>query len=261
MEKFILLNSTATRYSDSSTEGSVIVLLHGYMESLDIWSEISESLQTTHRVISIDLPGHGISEVKHEIHTMKFLSDSVALLLENLSISKCCMVGHSMGGYVALQFAKDYPQLLDSIVLLHSSPFEDTPERAKLRLREIELIEKGKKDILAQLNPGKCFAPQNRKPFAEDINALSEQIYLTEDEGAIAILKGMMDREPMNDMLHKLQAKQVFIFGRFDEFIPIEYAEKIAETHPQAKCVWMENSGHMSFIEQRDKVVEVLNTI
>lgn len=258
MEKFILAGDTATRYREEGTGDKVILLVHGYMESLDVWDELFDLLQKDYRVVAYDLPGHGISEIKSETHTMEFLADCGVEILKKLGIENCNIIGHSMGGYVALAFAKKYPEMCQSITLLHSSPFADTEERKKSRQKEIEFIKMGKKEMFARINPGKSFAPQNRKAQFEAIEFMCEQSLITEDEGAVALLNGAMLREPMNDMLHELKAKQLFIFGKFDEFIPNEYAEEIIKQHPQANVVWMQESGHMSFIEQTDEFVKVV---
>ena len=81
---------------------------------------------------------------------------------------------------------------------------------------------------------------------------------MTEDDGIVALLGGMMSRKDQNDMLRQLSAPQLFIFGRKDEYIPEAVAQTIAEAHPQAKVAWMDNSVHMSFIEQPKACAETL---
>ncbi|MFI3267743.1 MAG: alpha/beta hydrolase [Rikenellaceae bacterium] len=252
MEKFIFAGDTATRYREEGNGEKCILLLHGYMESIDVWDELFDVLKKEYRVIAFDLPGHGISEIKSETHTMNFLAECGFHILKDLNIEKCNVIGHSMGGYVALAFAKNYPEMCESITLLHSSPFSDTEERKASRQKEIDLIKAGKKEMFARVNPGKCFAAKNRKKQLEAIEFMCEQALITEDEGAIALLNGIMQREEMNDMLHNLAAKQLFVFGKHDEFIPVEYAEQITEKHPQAQVLWLEDSGHMGFIEETE---------
>lgn len=253
MDKFILAAGCALRYREIGDSNKSILFLHGYMENLDIWEEYSEFFKDKFRILSLDIPGHGVSEVKSDEHSMRFLADVAADVLKKNSIESCAVVGHSMGGYVALALAKYYPELVSDIILFHSTPFIDTEERAANRLREIELIQHGKKEALTKVNPGKCFAPINKVKFKEDIAYLSELIYQTEDEGAIAILKGISSREDMNQMLKDSKAKQLFIFGKHDEFIPNDYAEMVIKEHPQAEVLWLENSGHMGFIEEDEK--------
>ena len=95
------------------------------------------------RVISLDLPGHGISEIKGEIHTMEFLAETAHGLLESLGVERYAVIGHSMGGYVAMEMMKKWPSAISGAIFLHSHPFGDTPQRAEDRMREIELIRSG----------------------------------------------------------------------------------------------------------------------
>ena len=81
-------------------KGKAIVLLHGFTESLKIWSGFASKLAEKYRVITIDLPGHGKSDCIASIHTMEVMADAVFTVLKNLKVGKCLMIGHSMGGYV-----------------------------------------------------------------------------------------------------------------------------------------------------------------
>lgn len=261
MEKFILANGCATRVSDTQKGDKVVVLLHGYLESLDIWEKLTAILAKEYRVVSLDLPGHGISEVKGEVHTMEFVADAVADAMKQLGVASGCIVGHSMGGYVALSFAERHPEMVDSFVLLHSSPNADTEIKAKNRLREIELILRGKKELLAKIAPQERFAAQNRCKFANSISDIEEQIDMTDDDGIVALLRGMGERKDHNATLAKLGKPTMLVFGRHDDYIPVAAAESIILAQSQAKAVWMENSGHMSLIEEPEELANVLSTI
>ena len=71
MEKFIVANGIASRYMDSGTDKPAIVLLHGYLESIDIWENLGKKLAPYFRVLAIDIPGHGVSEIISETHSME----------------------------------------------------------------------------------------------------------------------------------------------------------------------------------------------
>lgn len=258
MEKFIVADGCAIRIGDTMKGDRTVVLLHGYLESLNVWDDFTGLIQPYARVVSPDLPGHGISEIKDDVHTMEFLADVVRGAMTELGIPKCWMVGHSMGGYAALAFAGKYPEMLDGLVLFSSTPDPDPPEKHEKREREIQIVEAGKKELLARTLPGKGFAAENRTKFADEIEDLAEQAILTEDEGIVALLRGMEERKDMNGMLRSLKVPQLFIFGRRDEYIPPDVAETIIGNHPQAKVVWLENSGHMGFVEEPVKSAEAL---
>lgn len=220
-EKFIVASGCATRISDTQKGQCTVVLLHGYLESLDVWEEFTWLIEGSARVVAIDLPGHGISEVKGEVHTTAFIAEVVSGVLDNLQIDKAVVVGHSLGGYAALEFLARYPDKTAGIVLFHSTPGGDTDQKREDRRREIELIESGKKELLARTSAGKGFAEQNRRRFADEIEDAYEQAVMTEDEGILALLRGMMERRDHSETLKNSPVPQLFIFGRHDEFIQI----------------------------------------
>ncbi|WP_295914956.1 alpha/beta hydrolase [uncultured Alistipes sp.] len=258
IEKFIMAGSTALHVCDSQAGEKCVVLLHGYLESMLVWEDFIPYLYKEVRVITLDLPGHGISVVTGEIHTMDFLADTIADALKALGIEKCTLVGHSMGGYVALAFCERHPEMLDGLVLFSSTPNPDTPEKAENRRREIALVKAGKKDMLARVAPAAGFAEQNRTRMRDYIEDLTEQVFITEDEGIVALLNGMIARRDQNEMLRRSPVPQLFILGKKDNYIPPEAAEKIIAEHPQAKVVWLENSGHMGFLEEPEAAARAI---
>lgn len=257
-EKFIMAGQTALHVCDSEAGDRCVVLLHGYLESMLVWEEFVPYLYKQVRVVTLDLPGHGISVVTGEIHTMDFLADTVAEGLRALGIERCTLVGHSMGGYVALAFCERHPDMLDGLVLLSSTPNPDTPEKAENRRREIELVRAGKKDLLARVAPAAGFAEQNRVRMQDAIEDLSEQVFVTEDEGIVALLSGMIARRDQNEMLRKTSVPVLFILGRKDDYIPAEAAEAMVAAHPEARVVWLENSGHMGFLEEPEATARAI---
>lgn len=258
VEKFIMAGDTALHICDSEKGDKVILLLHGYLESMLVWDEFVPLIYKDARIITLDIPGHGISVVSGEVHTMDYLADVISSALTALSISKAYIVGHSMGGYVALALCENHPEQVEGLVLLHSTPNADSEEKKQNRKREIELIKAGKKELIAKSAPQAGFAPANRTRFKDEIEDLREIALLAEDEGIVALLGGMMERKDQNDMLRQLSAPQLFILGRGDEYITPTIAETMVAAHPQAKVAWMETSGHMSFIEQPEACATAL---
>ncbi len=250
MEKFIMAAGTAIRIADTQKGDRTVVLLHGYLENLNVWDELTGLLQPLVRVVAVDLPGHGISEVRGPVHTMEFLADVVREALIELGVAKCTVVGHSMGGYVALALAERHPEILDGLVLFSSTPNADSPSKREDREREIAIVEHGKKELLSRTLPGKGFTPQNRTRFADEIEDLAELVMLTEDEGITALLRGMAERPDRGEVLRTLPVPQLFILGRHDEYITPEIAADMIARQPQARVVWLEGSGHNGFIEE-----------
>lgn len=262
MEKFIMAGDCAIRINESDriaaagnsvqADPPVIVLLHGYLESADVWDDFAKLLTAEMKVVTMDLPGHGISEVKGEIHTMEFLADTVKAALDRIGVEKCFLAGHSMGGYAGLEFLRKYPEMLHGFILFHSSPYPDTEEKKQQRMREIDIIDSGKKDLLANTVEN-GFAPENRERLADAVEDFKERVVLTEEAGIKALLRGMKERADSNNVLKESSVPEMFIFGRKDEYIKEEEANNIISGHPQAEVVWLENSGHTGFVEEPEK--------
>lgn len=258
IEKFIMAGDTALHVCDSQQGERCVVLLHGYLESLLVWEDFVPLLYRSVRVVTLDLPGHGISEVKGEVHTMEYLAGVVHDALRALGIGRCTLVGHSMGGYVALAVCELYPGILDGVVLFSSTPNPDSEQKRADRCREIDLVRAGKKDLIARIAPGAGFAEENRRRMSDYIDDLTEQVFITEDAGIVALLGGMMERPDRNEMLRRSTVRQLFIFGRKDGYIPVETAESLAAAHPQAEVAWLDNSGHMGFLEEPARSAEII---
>ncbi len=258
VEKFIMAGDTALHICDSESGEKCVVLLHGYLESMLVWEDFVPLLYKQVRVVTLDLPGHGISEVKGEIHTMEYLAEVVYNALRALNIGRCLLVGHSMGGYVATAFAEAHGDMLDGVVLFSSTPNADTESKRENRRREIELVRSGKNDLLARTAPAAGFAESNRQRMRDYIDDLTEQVIITEDDGIVALLNGMIQRKDRNEVLRQSPVRQMFIFGMQDGYIPEEVARNLALEHPQARVEWLENSGHMGFLEEPSRSAELL---
>ncbi|MGB0892059.1 MAG: alpha/beta fold hydrolase, partial [Flavobacteriaceae bacterium] len=123
-------------YTDQG-KGTAIVLLHGFLENSTMWNNFVANVSKNHRVICIDLLGHGKTECLGYVHTMEDMSDAVEAVLNHLKIRRSIFIGHSMGGYVALAFAEHFPDNVKGLCLLNSTTRTDSEERKKLRSRAI----------------------------------------------------------------------------------------------------------------------------
>lgn len=249
--KNAVINKKRIVYTDTG-KGFPIVLLHGYLETKEVWSNFAEKLSETFRVLCIDLPGHGSSENLAEIHDMETMAKHISLLLEKLAIKQCVMLGHSMGGYVALAFANNYTHKLSGLVLFHSSVYADNDEKKENRLREIKLIEQGKKDILFAANLPKMFANDKVKTHSHEIANIQELAKTHNEQGICSILRGMMARKDQQEFIKHINKPMLFIFGEKDNYIPVDAGKKMLNLNSEIQGVWLKNSGHMGFIEEED---------
>jgi len=126
----------------SRGEGSALVFLHGFLENKSIWDSFADVLSASFRVLQIDLPGHGDSDVIADCHSMELMADAVAGVCEHEGVEDFVLIGHSMGGYVSLALLRKFPQRVKALVLFHSPASADNPEDSANRLRTIEVDKK-----------------------------------------------------------------------------------------------------------------------
>lgn len=184
-------------------KGRPIVLLHGYLEGGEVWDPLAEKLEEDYLIISPDLPGHGESGVKGEVHTMEFLASAVREVIRDAGEKRVVMVGHSLGGYVTLAFVELYPEMLSGYVLFHSHPHADTPEAIARRKREIAIVRAGKKNIMYPGNVSMMFAKENLKSMHAQLERSRQIASRNSVEGIIAILNGMIVRPSRQYILEK----------------------------------------------------------
>lgn len=260
MEFFAISNGIPIHIQDTKKGDTTIMLLHGYLETLYIYSEFIELLQKTYRVIAIDLPGHGLSGSSKEINTMDFAADVAADVLKNICkvTTPVYIAGHSMGGYVAQACMKNHRDIFKGLILLNSTPFADNPDKKADRLREIELVNSAKLNALAALSIPKMYATENLRRLDEKIEETVEITETHDPNGIVACIKGLMERPDNIELLSELD-KMLFVFGDRDKFISNEKAAEIAAKYPQATTVVIPGTGHNSFVEEPRKVAEAIN--
>lgn len=251
MSETILYNNAKINYHDVGM-GNTIVFLHGFLESLDIWSSLTKKLCCGYRLVSIDLPGFGDSDVIAETHTMEMLADSVKAVLDYLVISDCVIIGHSMGGYAGLAFAEKYPEMVKGLGLFHSHAADDDEEGKKNRDRAIEAIKKNHTGFVMDFIQG-LFAPANVVRLKDQIQIMKERASAISKEAVIAAMAGMRDRPSKLDVLKKTDAPVLFIAGKEDKRVPLTKVMEQAILPKHSDILILGNVGHMGFLEA-DKI-------
>ena len=235
-----------------------VVLLHGYMESMEIWKDIATSMQDEFYIITPDIPGHGLSGVYGDTHHMDELADGIRAILDDLRISQIHLVGHSMGGYITLAFRENFPQRLFSFTLFHSHCFADPEEKKSNREKEIELIRSGKKELIVNINIPRLFADIYLGKHSAEITQAKSIAVKTPDEGIIAILNGMKNRPDRCHLLSQGGIPGLLIAGLHDNLIPRSVVESMMTVSQDIILVELQNSGHMGFVEEKETSVKIL---
>jgi pimeloyl-ACP methyl ester carboxylesterase len=257
MQKRIEYRGKELAYSDRG-KGPCLVLLHGYLETGEIWDSFADRFPQGYRLIIPDLPGHGRSGTWGEMHSMDELAKAIKAIIEEESIGKIFLVGHSMGGYVVMAFAALFPEMLLAYSLFHSTCFADTDEKRGNREREISLVLCGKKRQIVLVNIPKAFSMANVDRMPEEVERARRIALSNSDQGIIALLNGMKTRPDRTDVMKDPSLPLLLIGGMKDNYIPAEVFEKLLALAPHAEVLRLEESGHMGFIEEPAVVVQAL---
>src|SRR5690554_6595712 len=235
--------------------GKDVVFLHGFLESPIIWEEMIKVADGNFRSINIHLPNHDSSNTS--LYS-KDLSHQTELLYHTLIEAKAqspILIGHSLGGYLALAFINKYPEFTSGIALVNSTCLADTNEQKKRRTRAINLVEKHPSAFISMAVKN-LFHKTHLEHHKIAINRLIDKAKTIPIPSIQASLAAMRDRTDTSESLRNFDKKKLFIYGKKDPLISLEASEKAIN---KSNCPSIAlNAGHMSWLENKEKLQEVL---
>jgi pimeloyl-ACP methyl ester carboxylesterase len=254
MSTYIIYKNTKIHYSVIGN-GPAVVLLHGFLENIAMWNDLSEKISKTNKVVCIDLLGHGLSENLGYVHTMKEQAEMVKFVLNYLKLRRYFIVGHSMGGYIGLSFAKHYAKNLKGLCLMNSTALADTDEKKINRNRAIKAVKQNHKTFVRIAIP-MLFSEKNRTVFTDAIKKITIEALKTSPQGIIAALEGMKNREDNTAILHENLFPIQMIIGKQDP--ALDYNSSIKQTIGTNVEVTKFPDGHMSHIENKNELIKAI---
>lgn len=247
--------NSKTAYEDKG-QGEILLLIHGFCGSSEYWAKLIPKLSENYRVITIDLPGHGKSEVQHSVKEIDHYALVIKELLEELKIEKVTMFGHSLGGYVTLAFAESYSQYLNGFSLIHSTGFPDSAEAKEGRAASADKIDKeGIHTFIDGLVP-KLFAPGNIDTHKQSLENVKKIGYTTPPQGAKDALHAMKERKDRTDVLANTKLPVLLIAGENDQLIPAE--KTFTANGENIEQVVIKGAGHMSMYEAPEELANII---
>jgi 3-oxoadipate enol-lactonase len=224
-------------------KGTPLVLIHGYPLDHTSWDEVASLLENEFDVITPDLRGFGQSTTVETQYTISDMADDLGGLLDHLGIKKVALAGHSMGGYVALAFAKKYPQRVSGLGLVSSQAVADSPEGKDRRYQTAADVAQKGVVVVADVMTPKLSAVSRVQTFVRAVIEKQSQAAL------IGALKAMAEREDLSSYLSSVTYPVALIHGNADALIPAERAFEIKSALPSAHLVELQDAGHMPMME------------
>lgn len=256
MTSSISFKNAPIHYSKTGN-GPVVILLHGFLESLEIWNDFTAQLEKEFSVLSIDLPGHGRSGLLDEVNSMTDMAEVVMAVADYEKVGNFVVCGHSMGGYVAVELAKREPNRIKGMVLLHSHVAPDDEQGKENRRRTINIVKLNHTGFIRQFIPD-LFAEENRERLASEIEILSNRAASTSAKSIISSLQGMKERTGGLELLIETEMPVLFVIGRNDSRMP--YQKIMAQTMMarNVQVQLLDKVGHMGFLEAPEKIFPVI---
>jgi pimeloyl-ACP methyl ester carboxylesterase len=245
---------SALNFTDQGN-GTPILLLHGFPFNQDIWKEFSEKLSKSLRVITIDLPGFGRSSIEQtKPFSIEYVARVIIDWIRAKGLGRLVLVGHSLGGYVALSMAEQQANLFQGLVLFHSTALADSEEKKQSRNKVLDFIENNGVHAFTSSFILPLYADQKHP----SINKVREIATQTEKETVILYTQAMRDRKDRTAVLREFPSRILFIAGEKDQAIPKESVEKQASLNKLSSVHIMAGVGHMGMFENPQEAIDVI---
>ena len=240
-------------YASTGT-GDTIVLIHGFGEDSRIWNHQVAFLENSYHLLIPDLPGTGASSIGNSELSMESMATSIKQMLDEEKIGQCIMLGHSMGGYVALAFAEKYPERLQGLGLIHSTAYADSNEKKEARQKSIGFIkEHGASEFMKTTIPN-LFAKKFNEEQKPLVDELIEQGNQFTAETLIAYYTAMINRPNRSHILQKATVPVLFFIGEEDK--AVSPTDALEQTALPAVCMvkLVPGIAHMGMLEATDEL-------
>lgn len=254
-----------------------VVLLHGFAEDGAIWDQQIEQLKNDYRLLIPDLPGSGRSSplidatsssaladetpaIPPEGASMEDLADIILALLDSEGIKRCVLIGHSMGGYIALAFANKYPKRLLGLGLFHSTAYADTEEKKAARQKSIEFIRKnGSAAFIRQSTPN-LFAADTQSSRPGLLNDMISRYSSFLPDSLTGYYEAMIRRPDRTQVLKEFAGPVLFVIGAQDQAVPPRHALEQSHMPALSHIHILDNAAHLGMLEATDRCNQILHT-
>ncbi len=250
-----MANQVKLAYRESG-KGETVLLIHGFCGNKDYWKEVETRLSPSHHVFVLDMRGHGETEATDPGYSIHDMAEDVFAFIEEKGLRNLFVFGHSMGGYITLDLARNHPDVLAGYGLIHSTAYPDSEEAKKNRSAGVsKVIEQGVNLFVKELVPN-LVSEQTRESNQGIIRKLFDIGIETNPKGVIGALKAMRNREDLTSVLLDDRIPVLLVAGEQDKVVPPEKTFTANGAHVTQALI--EKAGHMGIFETPDEVSRVI---
>jgi 3-oxoadipate enol-lactonase len=234
-------------------QGIPLILIHGFPLNQKMWDDQVAALHDHCRVITLDLPGFGLSDPSPGSYSMAQMAADVRGLMATLAIDRAVIVGLSMGGYIALAFYRLYSEAVLAMVLADTRASEDTAEARLRRLETASQIELEGVHAIAEymISVGLSATTVSTRP--DVVAKVRAMIEGNSPRVLAAVQRAMADRADSNDLLSSIEGPVLLIAGEEDVLTPSTVAEEMHSRIPHSTLRVIAGAGHFSNLDRREQ--------
>ena len=226
-----------------------LLLLHAFPINGKMFEPQMGALSATRRVIAPDFPGFGRSPRTPAQPDVGYYAGCVRTLLDRLEIPRVVLGGVSMGGYVAFECVRSFPERISSLILANTRPDADTEEAREARKEMALRVAQEGIGVLVDLQMERLLSPQTRAENEDLVERVRSIILENTPDGAVAALGAMRERPDSTATLGGINVPTLGVGGAEDTISSPEVMGEMAARIPNAHRVTLPNVGHLSNLE------------
>jgi pimeloyl-ACP methyl ester carboxylesterase len=235
-----------TLFFQETGSGKPVLLIHGFPFHHKIWDDYTGRLSDDFRVICIDLPGFGESAALKSPFTLEPVAETLLDFLQEKNIQEVNLIGHSLGGYVALAMVKKNPDIFSSLIMFHSTAYADSVEKRASRSKVVEFV---KKNGALPFSSG-FIPPLFANPTHPAIEKVKQIASDATAEAVISYTLAMRDRPDQIKTLENFKNPTLFLAGEKDPGIPVDSVRKQASHCQNPEIHIFDDVAHMGMFEK-----------
>lgn len=226
-----------------------LVFLHGFAESPEIWTDFTRGFPNSAAILTPALPGHGPDPAPVTDYAMEAQAQAVLAQLDAAGAEKLVLVGHSMGGYVALALAEARPERVAGLVIFHSTALPDSEEKQQSRDESAGFVRRHGVGKYMRASIRNLLAPGNRQRLATELKDLEDIAAATPETTVLGCLEAMKHRPDRTAVLRDAKFPVLFIGGHDDPAVPLDTLLPQLALPAQSHALLLRGVGHLGFIE------------
>ncbi len=248
------ISGVAMSYRESG-EGSEdpLVLLHAFPLNGRMFEGQTAAFSDGRRVISPDYPGFGRSPRTPAQPDLRYYAGCVSNLLDRLDLGRVVLGGLSMGGYVAFECLRLFPERISGLILANTRPDQDSQETRQNRNRAANRVAEEGVGVLIELQMQRLLAPGTLKDEPEVVEKVKAMIFESSPTGVVAALGAMRERPDSTALLGAIEVPTLVIGGEEDAISSPEVMGAMAEKIPDSRHVTLPKAGHLSNLENPEE--------